>query len=112
MTRLLKVITRTMQDLKATDMQTYHVEPITSITDYMVVASGRSARQVQAIAERITETTKQHGYRPLGIEGQQQGEWILLDFGDVIAHIMQPATRRYYQLEKLWAVDNQVKRQS
>lgn len=108
MTELLQLITDSMEDVKAMDIQTHHVESITSITDYMVIASGRSARQVKAIADKITEKAKQEGHKPLGVEGEQQAEWILIDFGDVIAHIMQPPTRAYYQLEKLWATDENI----
>ncbi|MGI9230094.1 MAG: ribosome silencing factor [Gammaproteobacteria bacterium] len=102
MTELIKLITNAMQEVKATEIQTCHVTSLTTITDYMIIGNGRSARQVKAIADKIIENTKQHGIKPLGVEGEQQSEWILIDFGDVIAHVMQPATRDYYQLEKLW----------
>ena len=105
---LLKLITATMAEVKAVDIQTFHVAPITTITDHIVVSSGRSARQVKAIADKIIETAKRQGFRPLGVEGRQQAEWILIDFGDVMAHIMQPATRNYYQLEKLWDTGRDV----
>ena len=105
MTELVKLITDSMENLKAMDIQVFDVSSITSIADHMVIASGRSDRQVRAIAEKTVETLKQHGHKPLGVEGLDQAEWILIDFGDVIVHIMHPATRAYYQLEKLWSVD-------
>ena len=104
MNKFAQQITDTMKDLKAEDVQTFDVRTLTTMTDFMIIASGRSDRQVKAIAEKVIEMAKSIQIRPLGVEGQQQAEWILIDFGDVIAHIMRPATRAYYQLEKLWSV--------
>ena len=104
MNNFAQLITDTMEDLKAEDVQTFDVRTLTTMTDFMIIASGRSDRQVKAIAEKVIEMAKSIQIRPLGVEGQQQAEWILIDFGDVIAHIMRPATRAYYQLEKLWSV--------
>ena len=104
MNNFAQLITDTMEDLKAEDVQTFDVRTLTTMTDVMIIASGRSDRQVKAIAEKVIEMAKSIQIRPLGVEGQQQAEWILIDFGDVIAHIMRPATRAYYQLEKLWSV--------
>ena len=104
MNHLAQRITDTMEDLKAEDVQTFDVRALTTMTEFMIIASGRSDRQVKAIAEKVIEMAKSIQIRPLGVEGQQQAEWILIDFGDVIAHIMRPATRAYYQLEKLWSV--------
>ena len=104
MNNFAQLITDTMEDLKAEDVQTFDVRTLTTMTDFMIIASGRSDRQVKAIAEKVIEMAKSIKIRPLGVEGQQQAEWILIDFGDVIAHIMRPATRAYYQLEKLWSV--------
>lgn len=103
MNSFARLITDTMEDLKAQDVQTLDVRALTTMTDYMIIASGRSDRQVKAIADKVIETAKTRKIRPLGVEGQQQAEWILIDFGDVIAHVMHPDTREYYQLEKLWA---------
>lgn len=104
MNNFAQLITDTMEDLKAEDVQTFDVRTLTTMTDFMIIASGRSDRQVKAIAEKVIEMAKSIQIRPLGVEGQQQAEWILIDFGDVIAHVMRPATRAYYQLEKLWSV--------
>ena len=107
MNSFARLITDTMEDLKAQDVQTLDVRALTTMTDYMIIASGRSARQVKAIADKVIEAAKTRKIRPLGVEGGQQGEWILIDFGDVVAHVMHPDTREYYQLEKLWAVTDQ-----
>ena len=104
MNELVRLITGVMEDMKAEDALTIDVRALTTMTDCMIIASGRSDRQVRAIAEKIIETAKSRRIRPLGVEGQQQGEWVLIDFGDVVAHVMRPATRRHYQLEKLWSV--------
>lgn len=100
--KISKLVLATLEDLKAINIQTLNVTSLTSITDIMIIASGRSNRQVKALAAKVTENVKTAGISLLGIEGEQQAEWILVDIGDVIVHIMQPATRTYYQLEKLW----------
>ncbi len=104
MNKLTRLITDTMEDLKAQDVQTFDVHTLTTMTDYMIIASGGSDRQVKAIADKVIEAARARKIRPLGVEGRQQSEWILIDFGDVIAHVMHPDTRDYYQLEKLWSV--------
>lgn len=94
-----------LEELKALNIQVLDVTSLTSITDLMIIASGRSSRQVKALSEKVQEKVKQAGISVLGVEGEQDAEWILVDIGDVIVHIMQPATRTYYQLEKLWNVE-------
>ncbi|MCY4363719.1 MAG: ribosome silencing factor [Gammaproteobacteria bacterium] len=108
MNKFTRQISAAMEDLKAEDVQTFDVRTLTTMTDFMIIASGRSDRQVKAIAEKVIEMAKSRQIRPLGVEGQQQGEWILIDFGDVIVHVMRPATRVYYQLEKLWSVSDRA----
>jgi len=108
MNKFTRQISAAMEDLKAEDVRTFDVRTLTTMTDFMIIASGRSDRQVKAIAEKVIEMAKSIQIRPLGVEGQQQGEWILIDFGDVIAHVMRPATRAYYQLEKLWSVSDRA----
>ena len=106
MNKLTRLITDTMEDLKAQDVQTFDVHTQTTMTDYMIIASGGSDRQVKAIADKVIEAARARKIKPLGVEGRQQSEWILIDFGDVIAHVMHPETRDYYQLEKLWSVSD------
>ncbi len=94
-----------LHELKALDVQVLDVRNLTTITDTMIIASGRSDRQVKAMADKLIERAKELGIPPIGVEGEQQGTWILVDLGDVIAHLMHPTTRAYYQLEKLWSSD-------
>ncbi len=99
---LLKLVTMSLDDGKAEDIRVLDVRSMTSITDYMVVASGRSSRQVKALMDRVLEAARKKDVRPLGIEGEKAGDWVLIDFGDVVVHTMRPETRDFYQLEKLW----------
>lgn len=78
------------------------VSAVTTITDRMIIASGRSSRQVKSLADKVVASAKEQGIKPLGVE-DGNGEWVLVDLGYVIAHLMQPTTRAYYQLEKLWS---------
>ena len=79
-----------------------HPYELTSVTDYMIIASGNSNRQVSALADNVIEKAKAAGARPLGVEGKDSGEWVLVDLGYIVVHIMQPATRQFYDLERLW----------
>jgi len=99
---LRDLVSASLDDGKAEDIRVLDVRSLTTITDYMVVASGRSARQVKALKDRVLEAARNENVRPLGVEGENAGEWVLIDFGDVIVHTMQPETREHYQLEKLW----------
>jgi ribosome-associated protein len=99
---LRDLIAESLDDGKAEDIRVLDVRALTTITDYMVVASGRSVRQVKALKDRVIEAAREQNIRPLGVEGENAGEWVLIDFGDVIVHTMRPDTRDFYQLEKLW----------
>ena len=101
--RINKALVKALDELKALDILVLDVSKLTTITDTMIIASGRSDRQVRALADKLLETAKNLGITPLGIEGQQTGDWILVDLGDVVAHLMHPTARVYYQLEKLWS---------
>ena len=99
---LVRHLANALDDGKAVDVRVLDVRNLTVITDFMVIASGRSTRQVKALTDRVrTEATKQ-GAVIIGVEGEGQGEWVLVDAGDVVIHIMQPTVREFYQLEKLW----------
>ena len=100
--KIIDIILNTLDDAKALDVIVFEVSKLTSISDYMIIASGRSNRQVNSIAEKVIEVAKENSLPPLGTEGRKEGEWVLVDLGDIIVHIMQPDTREYYQLEKLW----------
>jgi ribosome-associated protein len=100
--RLRQLAVDALEDLKATDILELDVRKLSNFTDYMIIASGRSARQVAALAENVVVKAKQAGEAPLGVEGMRSGEWVLVDLGDVVVHVMQPDVREFYQLEKLW----------
>ena len=91
-----------LQELKAENIVQLDVTGVASFTDYMIFASGTSTRHVGAIADSVVEAAKKAGRPPQGIEGAEVGEWILVDLGDAIVHIMLPEVRQYYELEKLW----------
>lgn len=103
--KTIDLILKTLEDAKALDVIVFEVSKLTSISDYMIIASGRSNRQVNSMAEKVVEAAKDTGIQPIGTEGKKEGEWVLVDLGDIIVHIMQPDTREYYQLEKLWSAD-------
>ncbi len=97
-----KLALEALQELKAENVVQLDVSGIASFTDYMIFASGNSTRHVGAIADSVIEAAKASGEAPRGVEGAEVGEWVLVDLGDVVVHIMLPEVRRYYELEKLW----------
>ena len=99
---LRDVVLGALTELKAVDVRALDVRGITDITDTMVVASGTSDRHVKSIADRVVQRCKEAGYRPYGLEGERDGEWVLLDLQDVVLHVMLPRVREFYSLEKLW----------
>jgi ribosome-associated protein len=101
--KLLILVKNALEEKKAKDIKVLDVHKLSSFTDFMVVATGNTARQVVALAQNVIEDAKKQGLQPLGEEGRQGGEWILVDLGDVIVHIMQPQTRDFYKIEKLWS---------
>jgi ribosome-associated protein len=101
---LVTQVQKAIEDIKGLDPRFLDVRELTTITDYMVVCTGTSNRHVKSIADNVIAMAKQAGYRPLGVEGSDAGEWVLVDLGDVVAHVMQAQARAFYQLEKLWDV--------
>ena len=92
-----------LADIKAFDITIMDVRQMTSVTSYMIVASGNSTRQCKAIADNVREKLKEKGADTRGIEGEKDGEWVLVDLGEIVVHVMVPATRAYYNLEQLWS---------
>ncbi|MCB1627719.1 MAG: ribosome silencing factor [Xanthomonadales bacterium] len=91
--------------MKARDLRLIDVRGRTSITDFLVIASGTSNRHVRAMAEEVIVAAKTIDNAPLGVEGEREGEWVLVDLGDVVVHLMQPRTREFYGLERMWGLD-------
>lgn len=92
-----------LEDLKAQDIAVLDVSRLTSVTDLMVVASGTSSRHVAALADNVVQAAKEQGIPPLGVEGENGADWVLVDLGNLVVHVMLPETRQLYDLERLWA---------
>ncbi len=99
---LKTVVTDALADMKALEVKFLDVRGLTDIADLMVIASGTSDRHVRSVAQRVVEKCKAAGFRPHGVEGQQDGDWVLIDLSEVIVHVMLPRVREFYGLEKLW----------
>ncbi len=99
---LKNVILAALEDMKAHDIKTLDVRGLTDVADTMIIASGTSDRHVRSVAERVVEKTKAAGFRPHGVEGRQDSDWVLIDLSDIIVHVMLPRSREFYGLEKLW----------
>jgi len=110
--RLRQLAVDALEDLKAADIVELDVRELSNFTDYMIIANGRSGRQVAALAENVVMKAKQAGEMPLGVEGLRGSEWVLVDLGDVVVHVMQPDVREFYQLEKLWSTHAIADRES
>ena len=101
---LRKSVIDALEELKAKDVREIDVRGKTSIADLLVIASGTSARHVKSIADEVSKFAKKAGVMPLGVEGEREAEWVLVDLGDVIVHVMLPRIREFYGLERLWTV--------
>lgn len=97
-----QAIVAALEDIKAKEIAVLDVKHLTTMTDCMIIASGDSNRQTRALAGNVLEKLKEQGAEVIGVEGADSGEWVLVDFGQVVVHIMQPAIREYYNLEQLW----------
>lgn len=104
---LLQLVRNALEEIKAKDSVEIDVRGKTSIADYLVVASGTSTRHVKSIADEVVQHAKKAGAMPLGVEGEREAEWVLVDLGDVIVHVMLPRVREFYALERLWTVGDQ-----
>ena len=102
-TTLCESLVEAFEDVKGQNIRTLDVSELTSITDYMVLVSGTSSRHVRALVDEAIDAAKKYGEPPLGVEGRESYEWVLLDVGDVIVHVMQKDARQFYDLERLWS---------
>jgi len=101
---LCDLVVDALEEVKGQDIIKLNVREMTSVTDWMIVASGTSSRHVQALVENVAQQAKAAGHRPMGIEGESGGEWVLLDLQDALVHVMLPKVREFYNLEKLWSI--------
>jgi ribosome-associated protein len=101
---LKTVVIDALADMKALEVKVLDVRGLTDIADFMVIASGTSDRHVRSVAQRVVEKTKEAGFRPHGVEGQQDSDWVLIDLNEMIVHVMLPRVREFYGLEKLWDI--------
>jgi ribosome-associated protein len=101
---LKTVVIDALADMKALEVKVLDVRGLTDVADFMVIASGTSDRHVRSVAQRVVERTKEAGFRPHGVEGQQDGDWVLIDLSEMIVHVMLPRVREFYGLEKLWDI--------
>ena len=100
---LAQFVVASLEDLKAVNTVTLNVSGLTDVMDHLVITSGTSNRHVKSLADHVSVEAKKQGVRPLGMEGENAGEWVLVDLGDVVVHVMLPATRDFYDLERLWS---------
>lgn len=105
--QLLECVRKATEELKAKDLVEIDVIGKSSVADYMVIASGTSSRHVKSIANEVVKFAKALGVMPLGVEGEREAEWVLVDLGDVVVHVMLPRVREFYALERLWTVGDQ-----
>lgn len=101
---LRNLVTTALQDMKGVDIRVLDVRGLTALTDFMVIASGTSDRHVKSLARNVQDEARRAGVKPMGVEGEAEGEWVLVDLRDVVVHVMRPQVRDFYNLEKLWSI--------
>ncbi|MBL0011169.1 MAG: ribosome silencing factor [Nitrosomonas sp.] len=104
--KLVKIVVDALEDIKAHEIDVINVSKLTSMFEYIIIASADSSRQTKSLANNVQEKVKAAGGRVYSMEGEQTGEWLLVDLGDVIVHIMLPVAREYYNLKALWSEKN------
>ena len=109
---LKNVVIDALADIKALEVKLLDVRGLTDIADFMVIASGTSDRHVRSVAQRVVEKTKEAGFRPHGVEGQQDGDWVLIDLSEMIVHVMLPRVREFYAIEQLWEAPSGMRRRA
>ncbi|MCH9691380.1 MAG: ribosome silencing factor [Gammaproteobacteria bacterium] len=105
MTNIKQVAVEALEDLKGKDIVAVDVTQLSDVMDALLICTGSSNRQVKSLANNVVDEGKKAGFRPLGVEGMEEGEWVLVDYGDLVVHVMKAETREFYDLEKLWAMD-------
>lgn len=98
----MNLVTEALDDLKGVNQVSLDVRELSNVMDYLIICSGTSSRHVKSLADNVSRMAKAAGHMPMGVEGEDAGEWVLVDLGDVVVHVMQPATRDFYDLERLW----------
>ncbi|WP_346837259.1 ribosome silencing factor [Microbulbifer sp. SAOS-129_SWC] len=104
MTDIKQTAVSALEDLKGKDIVSLDVSELSDVMDTLVICTGTSSRQVKSLADNVVEEGKKAGLRPIGVEGMEQGEWVLVDYGDLVVHVMQADVRSFYDLEKLWSM--------
>jgi len=102
---LNKILLQAIDDLKGNDVVTLDVRDLSDVMDTLIIVSGTSNRHVKSLVDNAVDEAKKAGFKPIGLEGKEGGEWVLVDFGDTVVHAMMPITRRFYDLEKLWSLE-------
>ncbi len=100
--QLRDLVVDAIEEMKGNDIKVLDVRGLTSVTDFMIIASGTSNRHVKSLADNVVERCKENQIRPIGVEGNDKAEWVLVDLGDTVVHLMLPATRQFYDIERLW----------
>ena len=111
-TTLLKVVIDALEDFKAIDLLDLDIRELTDFADHMIICTGTSKRHVQSMADNVITKAKAFGNPPIGVEGELEGEWVLVDLGDVLVHIMLASVREFYSLEKLWSTAKEFRKNS
>jgi ribosome-associated protein len=102
--KLNELIIAALEDVKGQNIVELDVREMTDVTDTLIIASGTSGRHARSLGSNLVEDLKKQGYQPLGVEGMDAGDWVLIDYGDTVVHVMQKETREFYELEKLWSI--------
>lgn len=104
MTNIKEIAVAALEDLKGKDIVALDVSELSDVMDNLVICTGTSNRQVKSLADNVVEEGKKAGVRPIGVEGMEQGDWVLVDYGDLVVHVMLADVRSFYDLEKLWSM--------
>ena len=104
------VVENALEEMKAKDVVVLDVTEMSDVMDHLVIASGTSNRHVKSVANNLVTDAKEAGFQPIGVEGIDGGEWVLVDFGEIVVHVMMPSTREFYDLEKLWSMTPATRR--